>query len=264
MPDEIRPGETSEDNEPTIVRSVKAAQPPEREPLPAMPTAQTRRLPENEAHETRRSPIHRFFRRRVRSFLRLVLVFFIGFLLGILVLSIFLFSLGGSNVRFPASSPGSPTGNVIVHLDSTILVPLVEKGWQQSNIPGSISQVHVQFSAGDLMTIAGKYQYTIFGIVPITEPFSVQIQPLATNCYPQLHVVSGSISGISITSFITSFEKNINQQLQQIARSIPVKFTYCLTGMRTDNSGLIATLEISHLAFNSREKSKQAIWWTSV
>lgn len=264
MPDEIRPGETSEDNEQTIVRSGKAVRSFDKEPQPTMLTAKTRSLPENQAHRTRRLPEFRFFRRKLRPILRLVLVFFIGFLLGMLVLSVFLLSLGGSNVRFPASSPGSTTGNVIVHLDSTILVPLVEKGWQQSNIPGSISQVHVQFSAGDLMTITGNYQYTILGIVPITEPFSVQIQPLATNCYPQLHVVSGSISGISITSFITNFEKNINQQLQQIAKSIPAKFTYCLTGMRTDNSGLIATLEISHLAINSREKSKQAIWWTSV
>lgn len=264
MPDEIRPGETFEDNEQTIVRSVKAAQPPGREPQPTMSTEKTRRLPENQARQTRRLPEVRFFRRRLRPILRLILVFFIGFLLGILVLSIFLLSLGGSNVRFPASSTGNPTGNVIVHMDSTILVPLVEKGWQQSNVPGSISQVHVQFTAGDLMIITGNYQYTVLGIVPITEPFSVQIQPLATNCYPQLHVVNGSISGISITSFITSFQKNINQQLQQIVKSIPVKFTYCLTGMRTDNVGLIATLEISHLAFNSREKSKQAIWWTSV
>jgi hypothetical protein len=264
MPDEIRPGETSEEHKPTIVRWGKAAQPPDREPLPAMPTAKTRRLPENQAHQTRRLPDHQFFRRRVRPVLRLVLVFFIGFLLGILILSLFLFSLGGSNTPLPTSSPDKSSGNVIVHVDSTILVPLIDNGWQQSNIPGSISQVQVQFTAGDLMTITGKYQYTVFGIIPITEPFSVQIQPVAQNCYPQFHVVKGSISGISITSFIASFQNTINQQLQQTVKSMPVKFTYCLISLHTDSSGLIAALEVSHLAFSGREVSKQAIWWASV
>lgn len=260
MPDENRPGETFGDNESTIIRSTRATTPPDSAPQPMILSAKTKLLPDNQEHRTRRLPEYQFFRQRVRPILRLVLVFFIGFLLGILILSLFLFSLGGSNAPLPTSSPGKSSGNVIVHVDSTILVPLIEKGWQQSNIPGSISQVQVQFTAGDLMTITGKYQYTVLGIVSITEPFSVQIQPVAQNCYPQLHVVKGSISGISITSFITSFQNNINQQLQQTVKSMPVTFTYCLISLRTDSSGLIATLEVSHLTFSGREVSKQAIW----
>jgi hypothetical protein len=251
MSDKNRPEETFGDNEPTIVRSTRAMAPPDSEPQPMILSAKTKLLPDNQEHRTRRLPEYQFFRRRVRPILRLVLVFFIGFLLGIVVLSVFLLSLGGSNVSLPTTSPGKSSGNVIVHVDSTILVPLVEKGWQQSNIPGSISQVQVQFTAGDLMTITGKYQYTLLGIIPITEPFSVQIQPVAQNCYPQLHVVKGSISGISITSFITSFQNTINQQLQQVVKSMPVTFTYCLIALHTDSSGLIATLEVSHLALSA-------------
>lgn len=114
------------------------------------------------------------------------------------------------------------------------------------------------------MTITGNYQYSILGIISVSEPLSVQVQPLAEKCYPQLHIVRGSFSGLPITTFVTSFEKSINEQLQQITKSVPVKFTYCLTGMRTDNTGLIATLKVSNLAFSSRETNNRAIWWASV
>ncbi|HVB62137.1 MAG TPA: hypothetical protein VNE61_13150 [Ktedonobacteraceae bacterium] len=234
------------------------------EPQPMLLASETKLLPENQVHETRRLPENQSFRRRLRPLLRLVLTFFIGFLLGVLVILIFLLSIGGSNALLPVSSTASPAGNVAIHVDSTILVPLVEQGWQQSNIPGSISQVRVQFTEGDLMTISGNYHYSILGIIPISEPFSVQVQPLAEKCYPQLHIVRGSFSTIPITAFVTSFEKSINQQLQQIAKSVPVKFTYCLTGMRTDATGLIATLKVSNLAFSSRETNNRAIWWASV
>lgn len=264
MSDEIRPEESSEENEQTIVRSVRAVTTPGSEPQPMILSAKTKLLPDNQAHQTRRLPENRPLRRRLSPLLRLVLTFFIGFILGIVVLSVFLVSIGGSNVLLPDSSTANPAGNVIVHIDSTILVPLVEKGWQQSKIPGSISQVHVQFIEGDLMTISGMYHYTILGIIPITEPFTIQLQPLAQKCYPRLHIVSGSFSGISITTFVTNFEKSINQQIQQIVKSIPVKFTYCLTGMHTDSAGLIATLKVSNLAVSGSEVSKQAIWWASV
>ncbi len=134
-------------------------------------------------------------------------------------------------------------------MDSTVLVPLVEKGWQQSNTPGSISQVQVKFVAGDQMTITGNYQISMFGIT-LNRPFSIQVQPTAEQCSPQLHILHVSFSGIPITGFITSFEKNINQQLQQIAKSLAVKFTYCLTGMRTDSTGLIANIQISNIAWS--------------
>lgn len=261
--DEIS-GETSNENEQTIVRSVKAVASPNKELQPMLLAAETKLLPENQAHQTRRLPENQPLRRRLRPLLRLVLTFFIGFMLGILVILVFLLSIGGNNALLPLSSTAGPAGNVTVHVDSTILVPLVEQGWKQSNIPGSISQVHVQFTAGDLVTITGNYHYSILGILPVNEPFSVQVQPLAEKCYPQLHIVRGSFSGIPITTFVTSFEKSINQQLQQIAKSVPVKFTYCLTGMRTDNTGLIATLKVSNLAFRSREANNGAIWWASV
>lgn len=257
--DEIR-GAAPNENEPTIVRSI----PPHREPQPMLLAAETRLLPENQAHQTKRLPENQPLRRRIRRLLRPVLIFFIGFLLGMLVILLFLTSIEGSNALVPSSSAASSDGNVVVHVDSTIVVPLVEQGWQQSNTPGSISQVHVQFTAGDLMTITGNYHYTLLGIIPINEPFSVLIQPLAEKCYPQLHIVRGSFSGISITTFVTSFEKSINQQIQQIAKSVPVKFTYCLTELRTDNTGLIATLNVSNLAFSSREVNNRAIWWASV
>ena len=257
--DEIR-GEISHEHEQTLARSFTSR----KEPQPKLLAAETKLLPENQPHQTKRLPENRSLRRRLRPLLRLVLTFFIGFMLGILVILVFLLSLGGNNTLLPVSPTASPAGNVIIHVDSTILVPLVEQGWKQSNIPGSISQVRVQFTAGDLMTISGNYHYTVFGILPITEPFSVQVQPLAEKCYPQLHIVRGSFSGIPITTFVTSFEKSINQQLQQIAKSVPVKFTYCLTGIRTDNTGLIATLKVSNLAFSGREANNRAIWWASV
>jgi len=208
--------------------------------------ASTKLLPENQPLSESK-PLRRGLRRLFRS----VLIFFIGLIVGMLILSISLLSIGGSNAPLPVAATTNQSGNTIVHVDSTVLVPLVEKGWQQSNTPGSISQVQVQFVAGDLMTITGTYQISMFGI-SLTRPFSIQVQPMAEKCSPQLHILHVSFSGIPITGFIASFEKNINQQLQQIAQSLAVKFTYCLTGMRTDSTGLIANIQLSNLAW-SRE-----------
>jgi len=67
------------------------------------------------------------------------------------------------------------------------------------------------------------------------------VQPYVSSCFLQVHVVHADFSGIPVTGFAMAFEGHINQQLQNKPQGLPIGFTYCTTGVRTELSGIFVT-----------------------
>jgi hypothetical protein len=161
-----------------------------------------------------------------------LLTFLIGIVVG--VAAVLLIILANSGTNSPLVVPSSKPGNITAEVDATLIDPIAEQSLQQAGIPGKISNIQVTFAEGAEMTITGQYQYSVLNI-PVTQHFTIVLQPAAGACKLQLHIIKANYGGIPATSFATIFEKTINQRLQDAIPSTIEngKYSICMVGVHT-------------------------------
>ncbi len=165
-------------------------------------------------------------------------------MLGLLVFQLF---IGGT--RSPTTNTLTPaaSGNITVHADQSIIIPLLENSVQAIDLPanGSVSNVQVQFTNGTQMNITGDYQVSVLG-VPVTQPFTLDAQLIVNNCQVQINILQANISNISVTGLVSLFEDKINQKLAQLIpqNNLPGNIELCLTNITTDAQGINATFNL--------------------
>jgi len=187
---------------------------------------------------------------RQKAVTRLVLyaVFlFIGIVLGVLGMLLFQLSIGGTRSPVLVILTPVASGNVTVHADQSIIIPLLQNSVQTIDLPanGSISNVQIQFTNGSQMNITGNYQVSVLG-VPVAQPFSLEAQLLVDNCQAQIHILQANFSNISVTGLVSLFEDRINQKLAQLIpqNNLPGNIEFCLINIATDEQGVNATFNL--------------------
>src|SRR5437667_9023348 len=124
-------------------------------------------------------------RRPLRIALAL-LTFILGIAVGIAAVLLLILAMSGTNPPITTAPP--QPGNVSVQADATLIGPIAEKSLQEAGIPGTITNLQVQFDQGDQMTITGSYQYRVLGI-PVTQNVSIVLQPYVDSCSLQMHIL---------------------------------------------------------------------------
>lgn len=180
---------------------------------------------------------------RIRAWLRSrkgrvifpIATFAIGMATALLIVLLVLLSLSKDVPLI--SMPGASAGDIVIQVGPGYITHLVAQDLLTAGLPGTVKNVQVTFARGDQMNIDGDDQFSIVGI-GFTRHFTINLQPYVRNCQLQVHVLHADLSGIPVTSFVASFESQINQQLLVKTTDLPQGFTYCNTGVRTDPTGL--------------------------
>ncbi len=141
-------------------------------------------------------------------------------------------------VTVPLSSSQSA---IHIQLSSAFITQLVKKNISSAGLPGKISNVQVVLTKGSPMTVTGDDQIDVLGIA-ITRHFTVTLQPVVQSCRPHVHVLHADMGGIPVTGFATSFEAQIDQQLQFNTNDLPQGFTYCATSVQTETNALSVSM----------------------
>jgi hypothetical protein len=161
---------------------------------------------------------------------------FLGLVVGIA--SLFLYGLAGEGKTLPVPGPGKTDLSIMA--DKAYITSIVSMNLSQSGLPGTVENVQVDLASGDQFTINADDAFTIIGF-GFTKHFTVIIQPYIGNCSLQVHITQADLSSIPVTGFVTAFESNINQQLQQKPTALPEGYNYCATSVSTQPSGLLLT-----------------------
>ena len=171
----------------------------------------------------------------------------IGIVLGAVGMLLFQLSIGGTKSPISVTQTPVASGNITVHADQSIIIPLLQNSVQTIDLPanGSVSNVQIQFTNGTQMNITGNYQISVLG-VPVTQPFSLDAQLLVNNCQAQIHILQANFSNISVTGLVSLFEDRINQKLAQLIpqNNLPGNIEFCLINIATDTQGITATFNL--------------------
>ncbi len=173
-----------------------------------------------------------------------VLTFLLGIVVGIAAVPLFFLATPSTNP--PITAPPPQPGNVSVQADATLIGPIAEKSLQEAGIPGTITNLQVQFDQGDQLTITGSYQYIVLG-VPVTQNVSIVLQPYVGSCSLQMHILSANYGSIPITSFASIFESKMNSKLQQVMPSTVLNGSYavCISGVHTQTGNIILDITLT-------------------
>jgi hypothetical protein len=171
----------------------------------------------------------------------------IGIVLGVVGMLLFQLMIGGTRSPVPNNLTPVTSGNVTVHADQSIIIPLLQNSVQAIDLPanGSVSNVQIQFTNGTQMNIMGDYQVSVLG-VPVTQPFTLDAQLLVENCQLQVHILQAHFSNISVTGLVSLFEDKINQKLAQLIpqNNLPGNIELCLINIATNEQGISATFNL--------------------
>jgi hypothetical protein len=177
-----------------------------------------------------------------RSFpyLALVLGLLSGLLIGILGTLFYISSAHDVPVPPPQSEPGEAA--IVVQLSPTFISQIITKEVHQASIPGSLKNIRVTMAHDAPITISGDDLISLMGFV-VTNHVTIQLQPVIRACQFQVSITHADLSGIAVTSFVSSFESQINQQLSNSSKnsSLPQGFAYCVTNVRTETNGIFVT-----------------------
>jgi hypothetical protein len=171
------------------------------------------------------------------SYLALLLGMLLGLLFGCLGTLFYISSVHDVSVPPVQSAPDEAA--ISVQLSSTYISRIVTKEASRAKIPGSLKNIRVTTAHNAPITVSGDDQMSFIGLA-ITNHMTVQLQPVIRTCQPQVHITHADISGIPVTSFVSSFEAQINQQFSKSSKNslLPRGFVYCATNIHTEPSGL--------------------------
>jgi hypothetical protein len=185
--------------------------------------------------------------RNTRRIVLYAVFLLIGIVVGAVGMLLFQLSIGGTRSPVPVTLTPGASGNVTVHADQSIIIPLLQNSVQEIVLPanGSINNVQIQFTNGTQMNITGNYQVSVLG-VPVTQPFTLDAQLLVNNCQLQIHILQANFSNISVTGLVSLFEDKINQKLAQLIpqNNLPGNIEFCLINVSTDAQGINATFNL--------------------
>ncbi len=178
-------------------------------------------------------------RTRRRSPLLSFLLFLFGIVLGILITLLFIISSARDNAPVP-TQVSTQSSSILVQVSSRYLTQLVSSKLKTAGLVGDISNVRVTMASNNQIQITGEDTFQLL-ILRVTRPFTVVLQPTIEACQPRIHVISANLSDIPVTAFATTYEGQINQQIQFKASDLPAGFIYCATNVRTDPNTLYLT-----------------------
>lgn len=138
--------------------------------------------------------------------------------------------------------PPSVRGNLIIEADKEFVTQLVRKDLANAGLPGKVQNVSVDLDHGAMIVIQGDDVYSVLGVT-ISRHFTVNVQPYVQSCLLQIRVTHADLGGIPVTTFVQSFQGNINQELAQKPTGLPGGFTYCTVGVRTEPGGMFVTYQ---------------------
>jgi hypothetical protein len=138
--------------------------------------------------------------------------------------------------------PPSVRGNLIIEADKSFVTQLVRKDLASAGLPGQVKNVTVDLDHGAMIVIQGDDVYSVLGVA-VSRHFTVDVQPYVHSCILQVRVTHADLGGIPVTTFVQSFQGNINQELAQKPAGLPNGFTYCTVGVRTEPVGMFITYE---------------------
>lgn len=174
------------------------------------------------------------------SFLKGFLFFVLGLIIGAGGIGLFVL-YGGGGDRAPLPTPAYSGNNAIIaEASKAYVTQLVKLHASTSNLPGKLGNIQVELVHNGPITVKADNQMTILGI-GVTRRFTLVMQPLVNSCQLSVRVLHADMEGIPITTFASTFESEINQELQVAPTGLPKGFTYCLTGVRTEPEGLFVT-----------------------
>jgi hypothetical protein len=179
------------------------------------------------------------------------IAFIFGIGIGVAGLLLYILSFAGEGRVVVTSLP--PAGSdIMVQVGPAYITHLLDMDLRNSGLPGEIQNVQVAFADSDQihraqMTITGSEQIGALGI-GMARPFTVVVQPYIDDCQLKVNVLHADFSGITVTSFVATFESRIDEQLAMKASNLPAGFKYCLTNVRTKPQGLFLTYTATPVA----------------
>lgn len=179
----------------------------------------------------------KLFKKHVPRWMTWVAIFVLGCLVGSMGVLMYISSVTDRPL-LSLPSPSSKSA-ITVRLNSTYLGQVIEKRSTQ-NATGQLSNVQVQIKKGKPLTISADDQINLLG-VSVTKHLTAVIQPYTQACRVQMRVLHADLAGIPATTFTTSVEDDVNQQLLSVQGQLPGGFTYCATSVSTENDELIVT-----------------------
>lgn len=184
--------------------------------------------------------------RRTRRFLRSragrIIIPLLALLIGIAVglSSLIWYGLSGQGALVIV--PPSARGNLIIEADKDLVTQIVRNDITHAGLPGQAENISVDLKHGDLLVVQGDDVYSVFGL-SISRHFTVNVQPYVKSCILQVRVISANLGGIPVTTFVQSFQGNINQELGKKPAGLPGGFAYCTVGVRTEPGGMFVTYQ---------------------
>ena len=180
--------------------------------------------------------LRRWLRSRGGRIVIPLVALFLGIVIG--AGSLLLYGLSGDGRAIPVPGPGKTDISVVV--DKAFITSLIAMNLRQSGLPGTVENVQVSLARGDQMTINADDAFNLVGI-GFTKHFTVIVQPYIKQCTVQIHVTHADLNSIPVTGFVSAFESNINEQLQEKPTGLPQGFQYCTTSVSTQPAGVLLT-----------------------
>lgn len=192
--------------------------------------------PPKSSYNPRLARLRRWMRSRAGRITIPLVALFLGIAVG--VGSLLLYGLSGDVKAFPVPGPGKT--DISVMAGKAFITSIISTNLRKSGLPGTVENVQVDLASGDQLTINADDALNILGI-GFTKHFTVIIQPYISNCSLQVHITHADLNSIPVTGFVSAFESNINEQLQQKPTGLPQGFQYCATSVSTRPAAMLLT-----------------------
>ncbi|GHO55701.1 hypothetical protein [Ktedonobacter robiniae] len=178
-----------------------------------------------------------------------------GCFIGAIILALLLGVVGGVlgsilyaasiTSKAPISTPKPDNKQALmVQLSNDLITVIAAKRVKDVSVPGTLQNIKVSTPQVGQLQIAGEDQFSIFGLT-VTRPFRVVMQPYIDTCKPKMRVLSVDTGGIPVGGLGDSLENVMNSQLSVNLSSLLSGFSYCATGVTTNNSGLVVSYSVT-------------------
>jgi len=150
-------------------------------------------------------------------------------------------------VPVTAALPTNPS--LVVAISPAYLTQVLQKEVKLPEVPGQIQNIQATIGNDGVITVAGDDQLTLFLGITTTRHVKIRLSPYVKDCQLQMHVLHVDLDGIpaplSLTTFYSELETQINQQLRISLSGLTQGFTYCTTGVRATPEALIVSYSVT-------------------
>jgi hypothetical protein len=174
------------------------------------------------------------------------MAFLLGLVIGIG--GLVLYANASQGDRAPVAVPPSSSQSAIhIQLSSVYITQIVKRNISAAGLPGQVSNVQVVLTKDSPMVVTGDDQLDVLGFA-VTRHFTLTLQPFVQSCRPHVRILHADMGGIPVTGFASSFESQIDQQLQLNTNDLPQGFTYCATSVQTETNALSVNISATPTA----------------